>query len=85
LLIDGSVVSVPPGSVIVAPRQKYVMDKDGHPIVDNRGRSVTVDKDTIVLQVSIPSLDHIAYFLRLFGCGTVKLCEFVGTRDGLFL
>ena len=49
--VEGSVVSVPQGSVVIAPRQKYVLDSEGHPVSDHRGRSITVDNDTIILQV----------------------------------
>lgn len=48
---DGSVVSVPQGSCVIAPRQKYVLDNEGHPVSDHRGRSITVDNDTIILKV----------------------------------
>lgn len=51
VVVDGAVVAVPQGSVVIAPRQKYVLDSDGHPVADHRGRSITVDNDTIILQV----------------------------------
>ena len=49
----GSAITVPPGSVVIAPRQKYVLDNEGHPVTDHRGRSVTIDSDTIILQVCL--------------------------------
>lgn len=50
---DGAVVVVPAGSVVIAPRQKYVLDNEGHPVADHKGRSITVDNDTIILQVCL--------------------------------
>lgn len=46
-------VTVPKGSAVITPRQKYVLDSDGHPICDQRGRSITVESDTIILQVCL--------------------------------
>ena len=57
--VEGSVVSVPQGSVVIAPRQKYVLDSEGHPVSDHRGRSITVDNDTIILQVPSSSREGV--------------------------
>lgn len=46
-------VTVPKGSVVITPRHKYVIDNEGHAIADSRGRSISVDNDSMILQVCV--------------------------------